>query len=99
MRLVLLLWVVWFFFEFRNRIVENYSGLFTQSAADIERGSFSQGFGKKWGWYQSIHSLAKGDVFKIDKATRTNLHKAMMWLEFEKDKSDLEERMIKKAYK
>ena len=59
----------------------------------------AKGLEKKWGWYQSIHSLAKGDVFKIDKATRTNLHKAMMWLEFEKDKSDLEERIIKKAYK
>ena len=99
MHLALLLQVVCFFFDFRDRIVENYAGLFTQSAADIERGSVSQGFGKKWGWYQSIYSLAKGDVFKIDKATRTNLHKAMMWLEFEKDKSDLEEIMIKKAYK
>ena len=88
-----------FFFEFRDRIVENYSGIFTQSSRDIETGSFNQGFGKKWGWYQSIYSLAKGDVFKIDKATETNLHKAMMWLEFEKDKSDLEERMIKKAHK
>jgi len=59
----------------------------------------TQGFGKKWGWYQSIYSLAKGDVRKIDEITRINIHKAMMWLEFEKEKNEIESRMIKQAYK
>ena len=53
----------------------------------------------KWGWYQSIYSLAGGDVFKVDKATRLNVNKAMMWLEFEKEKNDLEARLIKQSYK
>jgi hypothetical protein len=85
--------------EFRDRLVENYNGLFTQTAGDIERGSYTQGFSKKWGWYQSIYSLAGGDVFKVDKATRLNVNKAMMWLEFEKEKNDLEARLIKQSYK
>ena len=88
-----------FFFEFRDRVVENYSGLFTQTSRDIERSGYEQGFGKKWGWYQSIYSLAKGDVFKIDEATKINIHKAMMWLEFEKEKSDLESKLIKQQYR
>ena len=87
------------FFEFRDRVVENYDGLFTATSSDIEQGTYTQGFGKKWGWYQSIYSLAKGDVRKIDEITRINIHKAMMWLEFEKEKNEIESRMIKQAYK
>lgn len=85
--------------QFRDRIVENYDGLFNRTSGDIEASSHNQGFAKKWGWYQSIYSLAKGDVFKIDGVTEINVHKAMMWLEFEKEKNDLESKLIKKSYK
>jgi hypothetical protein len=58
-----------------------------------------QSFGIKWGWYQSIYALGKGDVRRFDEITRLNIHKCLMWLEFEKEKNDLEAKRIKKAYK
>jgi hypothetical protein len=75
-----------------------YSGLFSE--ADVEGGSSTSmqaNFGKKWGWYQSIHTLAQGDVRRIDEVTETSLHKCFMMLEYEKDKNKIENAMIKKS--
>ena len=75
-----------------------YDGLFTPSAKS--EGSFSagEGFGKKWGWYQSIYALAGKDVSRISEVTKIPLHQCLIWLEFEKEKNDLEQKMIKNAY-
>jgi len=88
-----------FFLSFREQIVENYDELFTQSAGDGGSGfNLSASFGKKWGWYQSIYGLTGGDVSRIDEITKIPLHQCLMWLAFEKDKNDLEAKMIKQSY-
>jgi hypothetical protein len=56
-------------------------------------------FGAKWGWYQSIYTLAKGDVLKFRSITETPIHQCMMYLAFEKEKLDLEHKLIKQNFK
>ena len=89
-----------FFLSFRDKVTELYSGLFgekdTQGGADT---SIQANFGRKWGWYQSIHTLAQGDVRRIDEVTKTSLHKCLMMLEFEKDKNKVENHLIRKSMK
>ena len=71
-----------------------YDGLFTSTSGNAGR-TYTQGFGKKWGWYQSIYALAKGDVRRIDEVTKLPFQQCFIWLEFEKEKNDLEIKMIK----
>jgi hypothetical protein len=53
-------------------------------------------FGEKWGWYQSIYALSKGNVFRFEKATKLLLSEAMMFLSFEADKNKMESNLMKK---
>jgi hypothetical protein len=89
-----------FFLQFRDRVVESFPSLFgegsQQSATDL---TATAGFGKKWGWYQSIYGLAKGDITKFDTVTSEPLFKCLMYLTFEKEKNEIESNMIKKAMK
>ena len=71
-----------------------YDGLFTETVAE-QGASHTQGFGKKWGWYQSIYALAKGDVRYIEEVTKLPFQQCFLWLEFEKDKNDIEAKMLK----
>lgn len=86
-----------FFLSFREKIIEIYDGLFTASA-NSSGFQVGQGFGKKWGWYQSIYALAGGKVSGVNEVTKIPLHQCLIWLEFEKEKSELEQKMIKNAY-
>ena len=59
-----------FFLQFRKRVTDGYPELFGE---ELEEGQepvndFSETtqFAKRWGWYQSIYGLAKGDVTKFD---------------------------------
>ena len=81
--------------EFRKRVVESYPNLFGETS---EQNEYSQSyqFGAKWGWYQSIYSLAKGDVTRIDAVTEEGLFKALTLLTFEKEKHEIEMLQIKK---
>jgi hypothetical protein len=40
--------------------------------------------------------LAQGNVARFDDVTRLNVHKCLMFLAFEKEKNDLEYKMINK---
>lgn len=82
--------------EFKKRIVDQYPELFTHGEQRQSDTSATGGFGAKWGWYQSIYGLAQGDVTKFDKITELNVHKCLMYLAFEKDKIELETKLIKK---
>ncbi len=90
----------WFFLSFREKITELYGGLFSEG---IEEGGSSTSaqanFGQKWGWYQSIFTIAKEDAARIDEATRLPIHTCLMYLEYIKDKTNLENALIKRAHK
>ena len=83
-----------FFRKFKERITEQYPEIFsiTEGSTDL---STTASFNAKWSWYNSIYAAAGGDLLKFDKVTKTNIHKFLMFLAFEKEKYELEERLIK----
>ena len=93
-----MLQVLWIFLQFRERIIENYPSLFTGGGSEGPT-SAEASFGSKWGWYQSIYALAGGDVLKFGEVTKTNLGKCLMWMEFEKEKNELERMRIERMSK
>ena len=88
---------VFFFVEFRDRIINSYDELFGQSGNGT-LDAVSQ-FSKKWGWYQSIYGLAKGDIRRFEDITKLSMHECFMMLSFMKDKADVEAKEIKKKFK
>tara|TARA_R110000737_G_scaffold46887_3_gene66688 strand:+ start:97 stop:351 length:255 start_codon:yes stop_codon:yes gene_type:complete len=83
--------------EFRTGLIEKYDELFG-GGGDKNLDSFSQ-FSKKWGWYQSIYGLAKGDIRRFEDITKLGVHECFMMLSFMKDKTELEAKQIKKKFK
>ena len=69
--------------------------LFESGIAETNDYGAASNFGKKWGWYQSIYGIAKGDVTKYDDITKTNFHTCLLYLAFEKEKVELERKQIK----
>ena len=59
----------------------------------------TEGFAKKWGWYQSIYSLASGDITRIEQITEMNLNTCLTMLCFKKEKQEMENIKIKKNFK
>ena len=80
--------------EFKKRIVETYSELFTEP----ERSGVattSDSFVAKWGWFQSIYGLSNGDIRNIHEVTKLKMHQCLYMLSFEKDKAKVEESILK----
>ncbi len=74
-----------FFLSFREQITSSYDGLFTGGTEERGSDSSSQAnFGRKWGWYQSVYGIAKGDVTKFNNVTKLNVHECLMYLAFRK---------------
>ena len=61
--------------------------------------SSSASFSGKWGWYQSVYRLSGGEALNLDKATKISAHQAMIFLTFEKEKNELEAKLIKNKFK
>jgi hypothetical protein len=85
--------------DFRKRIFESFDSLFGGSGEGGDEFSEAGQFGRKWGWYQHIYILAKGDVLRFGDVTRETLLKCLTYLTFEKDKTEFENRQIKKQMK
>ena len=85
--------------EFRKRIIDSYAYLFGTADKDEQEDAneFSEQaqFGKQWGWYQSIYSLAQGDITRFENITKLTAHECFMMLSFLKEKNDIEARQIK----
>ena len=84
-----------FFLSFSEKIRSLYDGLYTQTVTGGRGSQLRESFGKKWGDYQAIHALAQGDVTRIGEVTKIGIHQCMMWLEYEKEKNDLENKLLK----
>jgi len=86
--------------EFRKRTIDSYPVLFGKQDDEEEQNDFSETtqFGKRWGWYQSIYQLAKGDITKFDRVTEQGLFECLTMLTFEKQKIDIENRQLKRAH-
>ncbi len=88
-----------FFLSFRQRFIESYPESFRGGQEGELDYSTGASFGKKWGWYQSIYKLAGGDATKINQATKIDVHEAMMFLIFDREKNELENKLIKSKFK
>lgn len=88
-----------FFLRFRDRVIDSFPSLFGDGNEEGQDLSAQGGFGRKWGWYQSIYGLAKGDITKFDEVTEEPVFKCLTYLTFEKEKNELESKMIQKAIK
>ena len=88
----------YFFLSFRERLVNNYESLFGEGSKE-NTFSARSGFNTKWGWYQAIFSLAKGDLRRFENITQLKAHECLMMLEYMKEKNEIEANEIKKKYK
>ena len=88
-----------FFLRFRDGVIESFPQLFGEGNEEGQDLTAQGSFGEKWGWYQSIYGLAKGDITKFDEVTAEPLYKCLMYLVFEKEKNQLEAKMIKNSMK
>lgn len=84
-----------FFLQFKQRVIGNYPELFEQGFEGNEYGAEAN-FGRKWNWYQSIYGLAKGDITRFDQITELSAFKCLTYLTFEKEKIELEKKLIKR---
>jgi len=89
-----------FFLQFRKRVIDGYPELFGEADEDgqepINDFSETTQFAKRWGWYQSIYALAKGDVTRFDEVTALRLTKCLTYLTFEKQKNEIEQRQLQR---
>ena len=90
-------WFYGFFLQFKQRVIETFDGLFSETSEGGH--GISAGFAAKWGWYQSIYALAGGDVRKFEEVAKLSIYQCLTWLEFEKEKNELEAKMIKQHTK
>jgi hypothetical protein len=88
---------IFFFLEFRSRVVENYHELFGQGT---ERSLDAvSNFTTKWGWYNSIYGLAQGDITRFEDITNINFHECFMMLSYKKDKAEASSKRMKNNFK
>ena len=89
--------------EFRKRVTNGYPELIGEGDEEgqepISDFSETTQFAKRWGWYQSIYGLAKGDVTKFDEVTELRLTKCLTYLVFEKQKNEIERRQFERNLK
>ena len=88
---------VFFFVEFRQRVVGSYDGLFQQGDTG---GTFTSegGFNAKWSWYQSFFEASQGDIRRFEDISKLRLHKVLMYLEYITEKATLENQRLKRNY-
>ena len=88
-----------FFLRFREGLTGSYTEIFRGEPEERGFADARGSFAKKWGWYQSVYALAKGDVLHFDSITKLPLYECLNYLAFEKEKIEIEQQEIKKAYK
>jgi hypothetical protein len=80
--------------DFAQRLRERFEPLYTERSGTV--GSSEASFGKKWGWYQSIYAAAQGDILRFNSVTKLPITTLMTWLMFEKEKTEIEIKNIRK---
>ena len=83
--------------QFNNRIVESYPELFEQGIAELDQARID--FGKKWGNYSELYTLAQGDIRRFNAIAKERLHTCLMYLAYEKEKAELESKLVKRNFK
>ena len=86
-----------FFLQFRQGLIDGYAELFGQQ----EREGFStaSNFTAKWGWFNSLYAIAQGDITRFKNITELNIHQCLTYLEYTKEKNQIEAAQIKNKFK
>ena len=79
-----------FFLQYRERVTNGFGGLFTGEAGGDDDYSRESQFSKKYGWFNSLYALCGGDATKFKAVTELNHLEALLFLEFEKEKAEIE---------
>ena len=85
---------LWFFFDFKKRVVNQYLELFAKGDEQSDT-SAKAGFTQKWGWYPSIYHCAGGSLTKFDEVTGLHLTTCLTFLAFDKEKNEIETQQLK----
>lgn len=80
--------------QFVERIIGEFPTLFNIGNAGGD--GFGGSFGEKWGWYQSIYTVAGGSVFEFERATELDLYTFLTFLSFKIELATEETRQNKK---
>jgi len=72
-----------FFLQHSKGIRYHYATLFKEEGEETE--TKTKTIGSKWGWYQIIHSLAQGDITKMEDVEKLYIDVALTYLSYEKD--------------
>ena len=88
--------LLFFFLQFRQRLIDGYVELFGKE----EREGFStaSSFTAKWGWFNSLYAIADGDITRFENITKLNVHQCLTFLEYTKEKNDIEAARIKNKF-
>ena len=70
-----------FFFAFRSELVEQFPRLFNGVGEESPLA--------RYGWFNVLHSLANGDILKIEKVEGEPISKVMFFLQYTKDKAEV----------
>ncbi len=86
-----------FFLQFRQGLIDGYAELFGRE----EREGFStaSNFTAKWGWFNALYGIAQGDITRFKNITELNVHQCLTYLEFTKEKNQIEAAQIKNKFK
>lgn len=79
--------------EFKQRISRAFPALFPEPIEGYEPEedySAAGQFAKKWGWFGAIFQLSQSDVNRFEETTKQKLIQCLMYLDFEKDKTRIE---------
>lgn len=77
-----------FFLAFRERIIGEYSIIFSETGGDASSNT-NQTFGEKWGYFGLMYRLCNADISKLEQITKLNLLEAFTWLSYETDLASL----------
>ena len=85
-----------FFYRLGNELLQATRQFLVQ---EVEGMASQEQFAKRWGWYNSIYALAKGDVTKFNTVTKLPISQAFTYLSYESEKVQIEREQLNKSLK
>jgi hypothetical protein len=79
--------------EFLNNLAELYPEIYKGSGTSE---SLSTDYFEKWGWYATLVDVSKGDILKMAKVFKKNVHEFHLFVAHKIDKQKLKERLMKR---
>ena len=80
--------------QFVERIIGEFPTLFNIGNAGGD--GFGGSFSDKWGWYQSIYTVAGGTVFEFERATELDIYTFLTFLSFKIELAKEEQKQLPK---